>query len=236
MTDEPEGLCPFGLILIIPMGNRIHVLMGENLALIRLGIHSILQRAEDMEIIGETDTVEELVRLARDLGPDIVLLDQDLPGGDWLRAIETIKEARPSAEIIVMTDQLDDQKALQAIEAGATGYILKDIPGANLAMAIRSVGNGQGYLPLAITRKLMNRLSRLVRERGWGRAKASGLTDRELAILTEVARGRSDNEIAKQFAVTEGTIKTHNRNILRKVSARNRAQAVAYVLRKGLIK
>lgn len=218
------------------MVNRLHVLMGENLALIRRGIHSILQRAEDMEIIGEADTIKELVRLARDLGPDVVLLDQDLPGGDWLRAIETIKEARPSAGIIVMTDQLDDQKALQAIEAGATGYILKDIPGVNLAMAIRSVSDGQGYLPLAVTRKLMNRLLRLVREHGWGRARASGLTDRELAILTEVARGRSDGEIARQFAVTQGTIKTHIRNIFRKLFARNRAQAVAYVLRKGLIK
>ena len=215
---------------------RIRVVLAEDVALIRHGIRSVLQLAEDLEIVGEADSVEELLRLARDLTTDVVLIDQDLPHGNAVAAIRTIKQMHPGAQIIMMTDQLDDGKALEAIEAGVTGYILKDIPGANLAVAIRSVWDGQGFLHPAIIRTLMDRLSRLVRQPGWNRAKTAGLTARELEILLEVAGGRTDDDISKKFVVTQGTVKTHLRHILRKLSARNRAQAVAYVLRKGLIK
>jgi DNA-binding NarL/FixJ family response regulator len=216
--------------------NRLRVLMAGDMASIRRGGRSALQLTDDMEIAGEADTVEELARLASDLTPDAVVIDQDLPHGDCLAAIRTIKQRHPDTQIVVMTDQLDDVKALEAIEAGATGYILKDIPGTNLATAIRSVCSGRGFLHPAITGTLAHRLSRLIRRRGWHRARTSGLTGRELDILMEVAQGRTDDEIARQFVVTPGTIKTHVRHILRKLSARNRAQAVAHVLRKGLIK
>ena len=215
--------------------NRIRVLLAD-MASTRQAVRSTLQLTDDMEIAGEADTVEELARLARDLTPDVVLIDRDLPHGDSLAAIRTIKQSHPGTAIVVMTDQLDDLKALEVIEAGATGYILKDIPGANLATAVRSVCNGRGFLHPAITGTLVNRLSRLIRRRGWARARTSDLTGRELDILTEVARGRTDDEIARQFIVAPGTIKTHLRHILRKLSARNRAQAVAHVLRNGLIK
>ncbi len=216
------------------MTKPVRVVVAEDLALIRHGIRSVLP--QDIEIVGETDTVEELIRLADDVTPDVMLIDQDLPQGDVLRAIRTINESHPGIRVIVMADKLDDVEALEAIEAGATGYILKDIPGANLATAIRSVCSGRALLHPTITGALMNRLSHLARLRGRDRAKSSGLTARELEIMLEVAWGRTDNEIAKKFVLTPGTIKTHIRRILRKVSARNRAQAVAYALRKGLIK
>lgn len=215
------------------MTKRVRVLVAENLALIRHGIRSVLP--QDIEIVGETDTVEELTRLADDVSPDVALIDRDLPQGDVLRAIRTINESHPGTRVIVMADKLDDVEALEAIEAGATGYILKDIPGANLATAIRSVCSGRALLHPTITRALMNRLSHLARLRGLDQTKSSSLTAREVDIMMEVARGRTDDEIAKKFVVTPGTIKTHIRHILRKVSARNRAQAVAYALRKGLI-
>ena len=216
--------------------NRIRVLLADDKAALRLGIRSGLQLADDMEIAGEADTVDALANLARDLSPDIVLVDQDLPHGDTLAAIRTIKQAHPDVQIIVMTDRLDDRTALEAIEAGATDYVLKGIPGVNLAAAIRAVSSGRGFLHPGFPGKLAARLSRLIRRHGWDRGKTSGLTGRELDILGEVARGRTDDEIAAQFVVTPGTIKTHIRHILRKISARNRAQAVAYVLRNGLIK
>lgn len=216
--------------------NRIRVVLAEDTASVRQGIRSGLRLADDMEIAGEADTAEALATLARDLAPDVVLVDQDLPQGDSLAAIRTIKQAHPGVQIIVMTDQLNDRKALEAIEAGATGYVLKDIPGANLAAAIRSVSSGRGFLHPGFAGTLAARLLRLIRRRGWDRGKTSGLTGRELDILSEVAGGRTDDEIATQFVVTPGTIKTHIRRILRKISVRNRAQAVAYVLRNGLIK
>jgi DNA-binding NarL/FixJ family response regulator len=213
----------------------VRVLLAEDLSLMRHGIRSVLP-PQDVEIVAEADNVEEAVRLAAEVSPDVVLIDQDLPQGDVLEAIRTIQALPRGVRVIVMTDELDDVKAVDAIEAGACGYILKDIPGTNLAAAIRATCNGRASLHPTLTRALMDRLSQLARLRGWDRAKGSGLTARELDILAEVARGRTDEEIAKRFVVTAGTIKTHIRHILRKLSARNRAQAVAHVLRRGLIK
>lgn len=213
----------------------IRVLLADDLMLIRHGIRALLSSVEEVEIVGEVSAAEDAVRLARELVPDVVLMDQDMPG-DGLAATRSIKEQLPDIEIIVMTDRLDDVKALQAIDAGATGYILKDIPAANLTAALKAVCNGRAFFHPEITRKLMERLVSLSREqRTRMRLESEGLTARELDILMELAKGSTDREIAAKFVVAEGTVKTHIRHILRKLGARNRTQAVAYVLRKGVI-
>ncbi len=213
----------------------VRVLLADHLALIRHGIRALLSLVEDVEIVGEVATANELVRVAKEVEPDVILLDQDLPG-DSLQATRAVKEAMPAVEIIIMTDRLDDVKALQAIEAGATGYILKDIPVANLAAALRAVCNGRAFFHPEITRKMIERLVRLTREqRSRLHLESEGLTARELDILIELAKGSTDREIAAKFVVAEGTVKTHIRHILRKLGVRNRTQAVAYVLRRGLI-
>jgi len=214
---------------------QIRVLVADDLALIRHGIRALLSVVEDIEIIGEVVTAEDAVRLTKELAPDVVLMDQDMPA-DSLQATRSIKEALPDVEIIIMTDRLDDAKALQAIDAGATGYVLKDIPMANLTAAFRSVCNGRAFFHPEITRKLMERLAHFSRDqRARRRLEAEGLTSRELDIMIELAKGSTDRQIAAKFVVAEGTVKTHIRHILRKLDARNRTQAVAYVLRKGLI-
>jgi len=213
----------------------IRVLLADDLMLIRHGIRALLSSVEDVDIVGEVSTADDAVRLARELVPDVVLMDQDMPG-DGLVATRSIKEQLPDIEIIVMTDRLDDVKALQAIDAGATGYILKDIPAANLTAAFRAVCNGRAFFHPEITRKLMERLVSLSREqRSRMRLESDGLTAREMDVLMELAKGNTDREIAAKFVVAEGTVKTHIRHILRKLGARNRTQAVAYVLRKGVI-
>ncbi|HEU4679280.1 MAG TPA: response regulator transcription factor, partial [Terrimicrobiaceae bacterium] len=176
------------------------------------------------------------VRLAALVEPDVVLMDQDMPEIDGPEATRLIKEALPSVEIIVMTDRLDAVKALEAIEAGATGYVLKDIPAANLLAALRSVCNGRAFFHPEITRKLMDRLGRLTRDERSRQMEAEGLTSRELEILAELTKGSKDKQIATRFTVSEGTVKTHIGHILKKLGCQNRTQAVAYVLRKGLIK
>ncbi|HKV45923.1 MAG TPA: response regulator transcription factor [bacterium] len=216
---------------------QVRVILAIDLVLMRQGISWVLNAFEDIKVIGEADSADEAIRVALELKPNVVLMDQELGEEDGLGATRMIKQAMPQIEVIVMTDHLDDAKALEAIEAGATGYILKDIPGTNLATAVRSVCHGRAFFHPEITRKLMERLGRLARERrGAQRPESGGLTPRELDILVEVAKGRTDQEIATRFVVAEGTVKTHIRHILRKLPARNRAQAVAYVLRKGLIK
>lgn len=212
----------------------IRVLIADDLALVRHGIRALLSNVEDVEIVGEVATADDAVRFAKELQPQVVLIDQDI--ADSLQATREIKEAVVESEIIVMTDRLDEVKALQAIEAGATGYILKDIPIGNLTAAFRSVCNGRAFFHPEITRKLIARLMHLTREqRARMRLESEGLTTRELDILIELAKGGTDREIAGKLVVAEGTVKTHIRHILRKLGVRNRTQAVAYVLRKGLI-
>ncbi len=225
----------YGTARVVTEVKPIRVLLADDMALIRHGVRALLSTVDDVEIVAEVATAEEAVRQTREVTPDVVLMDQDMPG-DGLRATRSIKEALPEVEVIVMTDRLDDMKALQAIDAGATGYVLKDIPMTNLAAALRAVCNGRAFFHPEITRKLMERLAHLSREqRSRMRLESEGLTARELDILIELARGSTDREIAAKFVIAEGTVKTHLRHILRKLGARNRTQAVAYVLRKGLI-
>src|SRR3989304_4880923 len=175
----------------------IRLLLADDLMLIRHGIRALLSSVEDVDIVGEVSTADDAVRLARELVPDVVLMDQDMPG-DGLAATRSIKEQLPDIEIIVMTDR---------------PFSHPEIP-----------------------RKLMERLVSLSREqRTRMRLESEGLTPRELDILMELAKGSTDREIAAKFVVAEGTVKTHIRHLLRKLGARNRTQAVAYVLRKGVI-
>lgn len=217
------------------MDGEIGVIVADGLTLVRKGIKALLTDMEGVTVVGEAGSADEVVVLARKLQPNVILMDQDI-AGNALHATRLIKEASSTVEVIVMTERLSDTKALQAIEAGATGYVLKDIPVASLASAVRAVCNGRAFFHPEITRKLMAKLGYLTREqRDRLRVEFDGLTPRELDILFELAGGDTDREIAAKFVLSEGTVKTHLRNILKKLGVRNRTQAVAYVLRKGLI-
>ncbi len=214
--------------------NTVRVLLAHDLMLVRQGIRALLSAVEDLEIVGDVATANDAVLLVGKLHPHVALIDQGM--AESMRAIRLIKETLSTVEVVVITDHLDEMKAFQAIEAGATGYVLKDIPVVNLVGALRAVCNGRGFLHPEITRKLMGRLGQLARnQRDLLRLEFDGLTKRELDIITELSRGSTDREIAAKLVVTEGTVKTHLRHILHKLGARNRTQAVAHVLRKRLI-
>lgn len=214
---------------------RIRLVVADDLALIRQGIGALLTGTDQVDVIGEAATADETTRLVLELKPDTVLMDQDLPG-DGMEATRRIKERLPEIEVVIMADRLENGKVFRAIEAGAAGYILKDIPVSNLLDALRSVVEGRSYFHPQTTRSLVERLGLLSRgRRARLQLEAAGLTARELDILIELARGSTDREIAARFVVAEGTVKTHIRHILRKLGVRNRTEAVAYVLRKGII-
>lgn len=208
------------------------------MTLVREGIQSLLKGRDSVEIIGQACDVHEATSTITQEETDVVLLDQDIPGLDTPEAIHLLKQQRPQMEVIVLSDSPDEERAFRALEAGASGYVLKDISPDNLVRAIHGVCDGRTVTHPYITRQLIERFRLLMRERTnhQNGSLVAGLTSRELGIVVEMAKGSTDREIAKKACLGESTVKSHIRSILRKIGARNRTQAVAYILRKGIMR
>lgn len=216
----------------------LRVLVVDDMTLVRQGIHTLLKGRDMVEIVGEAADAQEAVELTRQLDPDVILLDQDMPGLDTPQAVTLLKQQRAQVEVIVLSESADEERAFRVLEAGASGYVLKDISADNLLRAIHGVCNGRTVMHPYITRQLIERFRVLMRERATVRdgAHLTGLTSRELEVIVEMAKGSTDREIGQKARLAESTVKSHIRSILRKIGARNRTQAVAYVLRKGLMR
>ena len=215
---------------------RLRVLVVDDTTLMRHGIRSLLEKRENIELVGEASSAQEASDLSGSLSPDVVLLDQDMPGLDSVEAIRLIKERVPKAEIIVLADWTDEEKAFRSLEAGATGYILKDINPDNLVRAIEGVCSDGTLMHPRVARQLVERFRVLARERtGKDGVHLGALTTRELEIVLEMTKGATDREIARKIYVSTTTVKSHIRSIFRKIGARNRTQAVVYVLKNGLV-
>lgn len=213
---------------------KLRVLIVDDTTLVRQGVRSLLEQREAIDLVGEAATVQEAFDLLEVLGPDVILLDQDMPGLNLIEAIRLLKGRLPRCEVIVLAEWPDEEQAFQALEAGATGYVLKDIHIENLVRAIEGVTTGRTLMHPRIARQLVERFRVLMRERQDRNGVAvGGLTSRELEILLQMAKGATDREIASKMFLSATTVKSHIRSIFRKIGARNRTQAVAFVLRNG---
>ncbi len=211
----------------------IHLLLAGHWPLIRQGVRSLLTGFDGLRVVGEAATVEEMVRLAESLRPEAVLLDMGMPGG--LQGTWTIRQRMPEVEILVMADSLHPATVRLAIAAGATACVLKDVPVSNLVAALQSLCTGCAPTQPQTLLALMDGFAHAApRHQPW--TAGDGLPSRELEILRELANGITDQEIAARLGLAAGTVKTHIRHILHKLGARNRTQAVAWVLREGLIR
>lgn len=216
----------------------INVLLVEDQCLVRSGVRVLLDREPDIRVVGEAADGEEAVRMARELRPDLVLMDIRMPKMDGIEATRHIKTSHDDIEVLVLSAYEDDESVFQAIQAGASGYVLKDITPTNLIRAIRAVRSGMSTVHPGITRRLLDRISLMSRARNGGTSHlhSDGLTDRELEIMVELAKGASSREMAARLYVSESTIKSHLRTVYRKIGVRSRSQAVAYALRKGFVR
>jgi DNA-binding NarL/FixJ family response regulator len=209
----------------------IHILLVDDHRIVREGLASMIGTQPDMQVVGEAGTGESALALIEQLRPHIVLLDLEMPGLDGVNVLARIRERFPNTRAIVLTAYGSDERILEAVRAGAKGYLLKGASLDEVLHAVRVVAGGGSLLEPAVAERLLDSVERLLR----GEQAATALSERERAILTLVARGLSNKDIGVQLHLAERTIKFHITIIFQKLAVSNRAEAVAKSLKERLI-
>ena len=210
------------------MGDPIRILIADDHQLVRQGLVALLSVKPGVEVVGQAENGAKAVELAHSLNPDIILMDLLMPGKNGIEATREIKSDNPDARILIITSFAEDENVYQAIKAGALGYLLKDSSPQELMQAF-DVCNGRMSLHPNIAMKLIEELNRPTENP----TTEEPLTEREVEVLKQVAKGHSNQEIAEKLIVSERTVGAHVSNILSKLHLANRTQAALYALRKG---
>lgn len=209
----------------------IRILIADDHAVVRQGLRTFLELHDDVDVVGEADTGAAAVQQARDLSPDVVLMDLVMPEMSGLDAIRQIRTDVPEAQVLVLTSYTEDEKVFPAIRAGAAGYLLKDVSPAELIDAVRATHKGDAQLHPEIAKRLMQEVASPTP----GQRSHETLTERELDVLGLIARGLSNREIGTTLHISETTVKTHVSNILGKLHLDDRTQAAVYAVTEGLV-
>jgi DNA-binding NarL/FixJ family response regulator len=213
----------------------IRVLICDDHALLRRGLRTVLGDADDIEVVGEAANGAEAIDAARDLAPDVVIMDVRMPVLDGIAATRAILEALPSAAVLMLTVSDDEEDLFEAMKAGAAGYLLKDITSDEIGPAVRAVASGQRLVTPSLATKLIKEFATISRRPAERSYAAPQLTGRELEVLGHVAGGQSNREIAHRLGISENTVKNHVRNILEKLRLHSRMEAVLYAMRENLL-
>jgi DNA-binding NarL/FixJ family response regulator len=214
----------------------IRVLIADDQALVRGGFRVMLDSEPDMEVVGEAADGEEAVELTLQLVPDVVLMDIRMPGVDGLEATRRLVRSAPSSVHVLILTTFDlDEYVYEAMLAGASGFLVKDVPPAELAHGVRTVALGDALLAPTVVRRLLAEFVRRPPPGSKTPPELEELTGRELEVLTLIARGRSNAQIAADLVVSETTIKTHVTHVFQKLSLRDRVQAVVLAYETGLV-
>ena len=212
---------------------RLRILLVDDHEVVRLGLKALIGRQPSSEVIGEAGTADEAVEKARVHKPDVAVMDIRLPGKSGIDATREIMQLLPDTKVIMLTSYADDELLMDAIEAGAAGYVLKQIGSDALLRALEAVARGESLLDPSLMNKVFARLREATRkERGQAFA---GLTDQEVRILALVAEGHTNREIADQVFLSEKTVRNYVSAILGKLGLAHRSQAAAYAVEHGLL-
>jgi two-component system NarL family response regulator len=212
------------------------VLVVDDHALFRRGLEMVLRAEPDIVVVGEAEDGTDAVAKACETLPDIVLLDVRMPRRSGIEACRAIKDAVPSAKIIMLTVSDEEADLYDAIKAGAMGYLLKEVSIEDVASAIRAVHGGQSLISPSMASKLLTEFASMIKKDGERQqVPAPRLTDREMEVLRLVAKGMNNRDIAKDLFISENTVKNHIRNILEKLQLHSRMEAVVYAVREKMI-
>lgn len=210
----------------------IRVAIVDDQQLFTTGLSRIVDAQPDMEVIGQAHNGEDAVNLCEKENPDVVLMDISMPVMNGVRATRIIKDLLPQTRILILTVHTDDTHVFQGIKAGAQGYLLKDCTPEDLTRAIRTVHAGDTIMAPDIARKMLAAFKHVHSENN---SFAPRLTERELQIITALAQGRNNKQIASTLHISEKTVRNHTSNIYKKLHIFDRTQAVLYAIREGLI-
>ncbi|HEX5994683.1 MAG TPA: response regulator transcription factor [Jiangellales bacterium] len=215
----------------------VRILVADDQELVRAGFVAVLATQPDFEVVGEAATGREAVELVRAHRPDVVLMDVRMPDLDGIGATaEICRDARSHSRVLILTTFDLDEYVLAALRVGASGFLLKDTPRDSLYAAVRTVAAGDALLAPSVTRRLIERHLHLTKPSAELEYKVSRLTERERDVLSLLARGQSNTEIAATLHLGEATIRTHVGHIFAKTGARDRAQAVVFAYEAGIVR
>lgn len=205
----------------------IRILVADDHGVVREGIRMYLSLDPELEVVGEAGDGAEAVRMARELKPDVILMDLLMPKMDGITATETIRRELPDTEVIALTSVLEDASVVNAVKAGAIGYLLKDTQAAELRRAIKAAAEGQVQLSAEAAARLMREVR--------SPEPRQDLTDRERDVLRLLAAGKTNKEIALALSIGDKTVKSHVSNILMKLDVQSRTQAALYAAQHGIV-
>ena len=214
------------------MIETIRLLIADDHTVVRDGLTTMLGREKDITVVGEAKNGLEAVEKARELEPDVVLMDLRMPELDGVEAMRRIRSENQEVKFIVLTTYDTDDYIFHAIEAGAKGYLLKDASRDQLFQAVRAVHRGESLIQPGVAAKVLDRFAQLSTQAGTNEL----LTGREVEVLRLMATGSPNKEIGSTLSISEGTVKTHVANIFQKLEVRDRAEAVAQAMQRGIIK